>query len=944
MSKMRVYEVARDLAMDNKSLVALFQSVGVTDVRNHMSAVLPEQVDRVKRHLERQSGQKAAEERIHPTVVKRRARVSEGASEPPLSVEREEPPAPSVVRRPPSPPRSSPAASVAPPPASEAPSVAPVRRAPVVEAPPVEVQPAPESAAPAESVAAAPVSAAPAVESTHAAPPPSVHEPEPPTAVSHHEAPAPVVQAQPVAAHASNGEVQQHVVERSPVVELPPTPIAAPVVAAPAPPPPPPAPVAAAPAAAAPAAAQPRPRPKTGIEVWEGRAGVPMPQPPRSAAPRRVQYDAKSGGAPAGQARGPSRPGMSGGGNRMGNTGGPGGAGRGGMRHRGIGSLAPRRTGGAPVTQERSAHKKIVKIEDNVNLQTLAGKMGAKAGEVLMKLMSLGMTGVNINSNLDPETAKIVANEFGWEVEDVAVSEEDRLTAAQGVDEKVEGEELEPRPPVVTVMGHVDHGKTSLLDYIRKTQVTEGEAGGITQHIGAYSVPTSRGSVTFLDTPGHAAFSQMRARGAQTTDLVILVVAADDGVMPQTKEAVSHAKAAKVPIVVAVNKIDKEGAQPERVRRELSEIGLVPEEWGGDTMFCECSALTGEGVEKLLENVALQAEILELRANKNKPASGVVIEAKLDRGQGPVATVLVQSGTLQRGDVVLAGSAYGKVRAMLDDRGKNTNSAGPSVPVAVIGLNDVPAAGDPVHILKSIKEAQDIAETRQHRERRSVMSSHKKVSLEELARRMSQADQLEVKLIIKADVQGSVEALSSALTDLSTDKVKVTIVHAAVGAITEGDVNLAIAAKAIVVGFNVRPAGKAGTLAQKEGIEIRQYRIIYDVTDDIRSTMEGLLAPTLVERLIGKAEVRQLFKLGKTNVIAGCMVTEGVIRRNSTARVLRKGELMWAGKIGSLKRFKDDAREVKEGFDCGLVFDGFTTAEEGDLIEAMETEEVRQTL
>jgi translation initiation factor IF-2 len=413
--------------------------------------------------------------------------------------------------------------------------------------------------------------------------------------------------------------------------------------------------------------------------------------------------------------------------------------------------------------------------------------------------------------------------------------------------------------------------------------------------------------------------------------------------MPQTKEAVSHAKAAKVPIVVAVNKIDKEGAQPERVRRELSEVGLVPEEWGGDTLFCECSALTGEGVEKLLENVALQAEILELRASKNKPASGVVIEAKLDRGQGPVATVLVQSGTLNRGDVLLAGSAYGRVRAMLDDRGKNTNSAGPSVPVAVIGLNDVPAAGDPVHILKSLKEAQEIAESRKHRGR-SVMSSHKKVSLEELARKMSQADQLEVKLIIKADVQGSVEALANALTELSTDKVKVTIVHAAVGAITEGDVNLAIAAKAIVVGFNVRPAGKAGSLAQKEGIEIRQYRIIYDVTDDIRSTMEGLLAPTLVERMIGKAEVRQLFKLGKTNVIAGCMVLEGLVRRNAGARVLRAADLLWQGRIATLKRFKDDAREVKEGFDCGITLEGFSALQEGDIIEAMETEEVRQTL
>jgi len=757
--------------------------------------------------------------------------------------------------------------------------------------------------------------------------------------------PPPAMAPAAVVTHSANGEARERAPERAAAAPAPAAVAPAPApVAAPAPAPVPAPPVAAA-AAPAPAVPPQKPRPKTGIEVWEGRAGVPMPQQPRSAAPRRVQYDAKSGGAPGGPPRGgPRGPGMQGG-NRMG-PGGPGGPGRGvgGMRHRGIGSLAPRRTGGAPVTQERSAHKKIVKIEDNVGLQTLAGKMGAKAGEVLMKLMSLGMTGVNINSNLDPDTAKIVANEFGWEVEDVAVSEEERLTAAQGIDDAQESGDLEPRPPVVTVMGHVDHGKTSLLDYIRKSRVTEDEAGGITQHIGAYSVQTSRGAITFLDTPGHAAFSQMRARGAQTTDLVILVVAADDGVMPQTKEAVNHAKSAKVPIVVAVNKIDKEGAQPERVRRELSELGLVPEEWGGDTMFCECSALTGDGIEKLLENVALQAEVLELRASKNKPASGVVIEAKLDRGQGPVATVLVQSGTLQRGDVLLAGSAYGKVRAMLDDRGKNTNAAGPSVPVAVIGLNDVPAAGDPVHILKSLKEAQDIAETRRHRERRSVMSSHKKVSLEELARRMSQADQLEVKLIIKADVQGSVEALGSALTELSTDKVKVTIVHAAVGAITEGDVNLAIAAKAIVVGFNARPAGKAGALAQKEGIEIRQYRIIYDVTDDIRKTMEGLLAPTLVEKLIGKAEVRQLFKLGKTNVIAGCMVTEGLVRRNASARLLRKGDLVWSGKISSLKRFKDDAREVKEGFDCGIVFDGFTAVEEGDLIEAMEIEEVRQTL
>ncbi len=912
MSKMRVYEVARDLAMDNKSLVALFQSVGVTDVRNHMSAVLPEQIDRVKRHLERQSGQKAVEERIRPTVVKRRAKPNEGGGPESVAERSESAPAPSVARRAPAQ-SPAPSARPAPLPVPEAAAAPVARRAAPPPEPVVEEQDGPE-----------PVSAPPSAQVRVAPPPPAQPAIPPP--------PAPELMAPPLSEPVPQTVAAAEpapVPERAPEVKAPPPSVAARPSAA---------------AAPAPSAPVQRPRPKTGIEVWEGRAGVPMPQQPRGTTPRRVQYDAKTGGAAPNNAGRPRGPGMVGG--RMG--GGPGGGGRsgsGGMRHRGLSSLAPRRSGGPPITQERSAHKKIVKIEDNVGLQTLAGKMGAKAGEVLMKLMSLGMTGVNINSNLDPETAKIVANEFGWEVEDVAVSEEDRLVAAQGIESQKEVDlDLEPRPPVVTVMGHVDHGKTSLLDYIRKSQVTEGEAGGITQHIGAYSVMTSRGSVTFLDTPGHAAFSQMRARGAQTTDLVILVVAADDGVMPQTREAVSHAKAAKVPIVVAVNKIDKEGAQPERVRRELSELALVPEEWGGDTMFCECSAITGQGVDKLLENVALQAEILELRASKNKPASGVVIEAKLDRGQGPVATVLVQSGTLQRGDVLLAGSAFGKVRAMLDDRGKNTNSAGPSVPVAVIGLNDVPAAGDPVHILKSLKEAQEIAESRRVRDRRSVMSSHKKVSLEELARRMGQADQLEVKLIIKADVQGSVEALSNALTELSTDKVKVTIVHAAVGAITEGDVNLAIAAKAIVVGFNVRPAGKAGTLAQKEGIEIRQYKIIYDVTDDIRATMEGLLAPTLVERLIGKAEVRQLFKLGKTAVIAGAMVTEGTVRRSAGARVLRASALIWQGKISSLKRFKDDAREVKEGFDCGITLDGFTALEEGDIIEAMETEEVRQTL
>jgi translation initiation factor IF-2 len=473
-----------------------------------------------------------------------------------------------------------------------------------------------------------------------------------------------------------------------------------------------------------------------------------------------------------------------------------------------------------------------------------------------------------------------------------------------------------------------------------------GEAGGITQHIGAYSVDTPRGKVTFLDTPGHEAFTAMRARGAQTTDVVILVVAADDGVMPQTREAVNHARDARVPIVVAVNKCDKPDAQPERVRRELSELGLVPEEWGGDVLFQEVSAVTGEGIEGLLDKVTLQAEMLELSANPTKPGIGVVVEAELDRGKGPVATVLITDGTLNRGDVVLVGAVYGKVRAMLDAVGRSVTSAGPSMPVSVIGLNDVPNAGDPVHVIRDMKKAQEIAETRKSKERKSLMPGlgSPKMTLEDVARAMAEQDQLELKLIIKADVQGSVEAVGQALERLSTNKVSVSVVHSAVGAITEGDVNLAVAAGAIIIGFNVRPAGKATTLAQKEGIEIRQYSIIYEVVDDVKKAMEGLLAPQLVEKTIGKAEVRQTFKISRAGMVAGCMVTEGLVRRSASVRLLRDNALIWTGKIASLKRFKDDVREVKEGFDCGIALDGYNDLKVGDVVEAFEIEEIKQTL
>jgi translation initiation factor IF-2 len=623
---------------------------------------------------------------------------------------------------------------------------------------------------------------------------------------------------------------------------------------------------------------------------------------------------------------------------------GPAGAGGFSGPGRGMGPGASRAPAPTP-TQERGAHKRVVKIESSIGLQTLAGRMGIKAHELLRKLIMLGMTGVNINSTLDADTAKICASEFGWDVEDVAVSEEQALVIAQGVETEVDSGDRTPRPPVVTVMGHVDHGKTSLLDRIRKANVVAGEAGGITQHIGAYSVETAGGRITFLDTPGHEAFTAMRMRGAQTTDIVILVVAADDGVMPQTKEAANHAKLAKVPIVVAINKCDKPEAQPDRCRRELSELGLVPEEWGGETLFAEVSAHTGQGVDTLLEKVLLQAELLDLKANPTKPAVGVVLEAQLDRGRGPVATLLITDGTLNRGDVLLAGAASGKVRAMLDSIGRNLASAGPATPVEVIGLNDVPAAGDPIHVVKDIKKAQEIADSRKTKERRSLMpSAGPRLTLEELYKAMKDTEQLELKVIVKADVHGSVEAVSDALVRLSTEKVKVTVVHAAAGAITEGDVNLAVAAGAIIIGFNVRPAGKAASLASQEKVEVRHYNIIYNVVDDVKAAMEGLLSPSLVEKALGQAQVRQVFRVSKAGNVAGCMVIQGLIRRSGTVRLMRDNAMIWTGKLSSLKRFKDDAREVKEGFDCGIALDGYQDVKEGDIIECFEMEEVRQTL
>ncbi|NGM88834.1 translation initiation factor IF-2 [Parapusillimonas sp. SGNA-6] len=579
-----------------------------------------------------------------------------------------------------------------------------------------------------------------------------------------------------------------------------------------------------------------------------------------------------------------------------------------------------------------------VHVPETISVADLAHKMSIKAAEVIKHLMKLGQM-VTINQVLDQETAMIVVEELGH----IAIAA--KLDDPEAFLDTAESSEVEalPRAPVVTVMGHVDHGKTSLLDYIRRTKVASGEAGGITQHIGAYNVKTDRGMATFLDTPGHEAFTAMRARGAKATDIVILVVAADDGVMPQTKEAIHHAKAAGVPLVVAINKIDKPEANPERVKQELVAEEVVPEEYGGDVPFVPVSAKTGAGIDSLLENVLLQAEILELKAPVDAPAKGLVIEARLDKGRGPVATILVQSGTLHRGDAVLAGASFGRVRAMLNENGKPINSAGPSVPVEIQGLTDVPAAGDELISMADERKAREIALFRQGKFRDVKLARQQAAKLESMFDNLGEGTQT-LALIVKTDVQGSQEALVSSLTKLSTDEVRVQVVHAAVGGISESDVNLAIASHAVIIGFNVRAEQSAKKLAEHNGIDLRYYNIIYDAVDDVRQAMSGMLAPEKREEVIGMVEIREIFSLSRIGNIAGCMVTDGVVRRDSQVRLLRNHVVHWTGWLDSLRRFKDDVKEVKAGFDCGITLKGNNDIEVGDQLEIFEIKEVARTL
>ncbi len=584
---------------------------------------------------------------------------------------------------------------------------------------------------------------------------------------------------------------------------------------------------------------------------------------------------------------------------------------------------------------ETKAIKKRIIVHDTITIGDFAHRMGIKVSELIAKLMRLGVM-ATVNQSLDVETATVVASDFGYEVEQAMTDE----ISIINLEEEASGGEMHSRPPVVTVMGHVDHGKTSILDAIRNTDVAAGEAGGITQHIGAHYVRSAQGDVVFLDTPGHAAFTEMRSRGAQVTDVVVLVVAADDGVMDQTKEAINHAKAAKVPIVVAVNKIDKPNADPMRVKRELSEHGLVPEEWGGDTIFCEVSAKKGIGIDGLLEQILLQAEVLELRADPHRRARGRVIEAHLHRGRGPLATVLVQQGTLRTGDAFVIGDFYGKVRMLLDDKGHKIDEAGPAMPVEIQGLSGVPMSGDEFIVLPDEKMAKNLSNERQMKSREIQLGKASKVSLDNLFDKLKEGDMKELFVLIRADVQGTLEAFGQALANLSTDDIRVRILHEGTGTITDSDILLAAASNAIIIGFNVRPSSKVQEFAKSENVDIRFYDVIYHALDDIRLAMTGMLEPTFVERVLGHLEVRDTFSVPKVGTIAGCYVTDGKIERNSKIRLLRDGVVVHTGSLASLRRFKDDMKEVLTGYECGVGIESYNDIKVGDILEAFVMDEV----
>ncbi|AJE04858.1 translation initiation factor IF-2 [Geobacter pickeringii] len=867
MSKIHVYELAKQLGIENKELIARLKSHGI-EVKSHMSALEEDEVKKVTAPAAPPKAVSAKEQdeiRVTTTVIRRRPKAVEAQPEVPEAPALEAPAA--VVE----------AAEIAPP----------------VEEPVVTPEPVP--AAPPEKPVA-PVPPAPAQEAPAAVEP----QPEMPTAnrariLGRVELPG--ITTKPAAKPAERREVV-----------IPPKRKMEERIMTPAP--------SERPAAPAPSADQ-----KKGGRKKEFVAAPPEPDrgAKKGVAPAAKKKEAFKKSEMLERRERVFEPGPK--------------AGKGKRRDKEYVS-AGRKT---EITVPK-AIKRIIKISESITVGELAKRMGVKATDLIRVLMKMGMM-VTINHPLDVDTATLVANDFGYEIENVALDVDEILEAVPDAPES-----LVKRPPVVTIMGHVDHGKTSLLDAIREANVIAGEAGGITQHIGAYDVELNGRKITFLDTPGHEAFTAMRARGAKVTDIVILVVAADDGVMPQTREAVNHSKAAGVPIIVAINKIDKPEAKPERVKQELMELGLVSEEWGGETIFVEVSAKKRINLPELLEMVLLQADVMDLRANPDKEARGTIVEAKLDRGRGPVATVLVQEGTLKNGDFFVAGVHYGRVRAMQNDRAEKVQSAGPSMPVEVIGFTGVPDAGDVFIGMNDEKRAKEIASHRQQKLRETELAKHSKMSLEQLYDKIQKGEVKDLNVIVKADVQGSVEAVAESLRKLSTAAVRLNVLHSSVGAITETDVNLATASSAIILGFNVRPEPKASALADKEGVDVRLYNIIYDAVEDIKKAMEGLLEPTLREKYLGRAEVREVFSVPKVGNVAGSYVQDGVMKRNAQVRLLRDNVVIYEGKMSSLRRFKDDVKEVATGYECGIGLENYNDIKVGDIIEDFEIEKVAATL
>ena len=868
MAKIRVYELARELSLTNKSLMDKLEHLGIR-VGSHMSSLDDEAVARVRASLFGKKGAAVQDTRVKPTVIRRRRRVEVPAEAPTEA------------------------------PATEAPAEAAEAAPQTPAAAKPEPVPPTEAPAPAEAAEAAPQTPA-------AAKPEPVPPIEVPAADAPAEAPAPA-EAAPAAEAKPARKVRRE--EPARIIKLPTGTTAGLLRRRPEP---------ASPAVVRPAS-KPAPAPMTAEEIEreakrkKKKTKAEEAETEKKFIKKKITFRKKAV-IEAEELYDDLRARKA----------------RKGTRGKRDAALA------AATAAATKAIKRRIKMDETIQLSDLAKRMGVKAGELIKALMGMGVM-ATVNQALDFETAALLAQEFHYEVERAAFEEETFLKTAAEEDP----EARLPRPPVVTIMGHVDHGKTSLLDSIRNSRIAASEAGGITQHIGAYHVRTPRGAVAFLDTPGHEAFTAMRARGAKVTDLVVLVVAADDGVMPQTVEAIHHARAANVPILVAVNKIDKPGADPDRVRRALVEHGLTPEEWGGDTIFVNVSAKQNVGIDQLLEMILLQAELMELRANPNQPARGHVVEAKIDAGRGPVATVLVREGTLRTGDPVVCGVHFGKVRAMLDDRGQPVEEAGPSIPVEILGLSGVPEAGDELAVVADDKTAKQISLHRMQKQRARDLQQAARPSLESLFERMKQGEAKELNLILKADVQGSIEALSEALTRLSNEEVRVNIVHAAPGTITESDISLAAVSQAIVIGFNVRPAPKVQALAAEERIDLRYYNVIYDVIQDIQAALTGMMASRFEERVLGSAEVREVFMIPKVGAVAGCYVTDGRVERGRNVRLIRDGVVVFEGRNASLRRFKEDVKDVQAGYECGIGIENFNDIKVGDRIEFYTLEEIK---